>query len=386
MIEHYLDNAATTRVCDSAFEAMKEMLLENYGNPSSLHAKGYEAEKAMERAKQTIADILSVEPKELYLTSCATEGTNTFLSGIAEHLSHQGKHILSSKTEHSATRETLKRLAIQGFEIEYINNDSTGKISVEDLKAKIRPDTILVTCLHVNNEIGVINPIEEMGKAIKEENAKTIFFVDAVQSFGKLEVKPRKMLIDGLTISAHKCNGPKGTGILYVKDKVFCKPLIVGGGQEKGLRSGTQNTAGLVASAVAAKELYDLRLPLAEKWQSFKQLLLNQTEDLGDVFVNGPSVEEAAPHIINLRFENIRSEVLLHALEGDGIYVSSGSACSSNKPEEKSPTLASIGLNAQQIDSSLRISFGRYTTEEDILALSDSLHKHITLLRRFTIK
>lgn len=383
----YLDNAATTRVSDGAAAVMAKLLTEDYGNPSSLHHLGYEAEKQVAAARGTLASILGVEPSALFFTSCATESTNTALRAAARSRCHVGKHILTSKTEHSATRETLKYLEGQGFEVEMLENDGTGRVSLTDLEQKLRPDTILVSCLHVNNEIGTINPIAEMGAMIRQKSPRALFHVDAVQSFGKLTVLPQSFGIDLLSVSAHKINGPKGCGLLYIRKGLTLQPLLYGGGQEKGMRSGTENTAGICGFAQAAKEIWEMRADLTERMYGFKeQLYSGVCEAVGGVTLNGPSLRDGAPHILNLGLKDIRSEVLLHALEDYGIYVSSGSACASNKPAEKSPTLASIGRNAKEIDSALRFSFGRYTTAEEIGECIRALSELIPTLRRFTIK
>lgn len=387
MKEIYLDNAATTRVSDAAAAAMQEMLTGCYGNPSSLHAKGYEAEKRLKEARQSLADMLRVDKSTVLFTSCATESTNTALRYAARSMRHQGRKILCSKGEHSATLETLAYLANEGFEIETIDNDSTGRILLESLAEKLDSNTILVTCLMVNNETGCIQPIAEMAKLIKEKKPDCLFHVDAVQAFGKLPIYPSEWGVDFLSVSAHKINGPKGTGLLYVRKGLALKPLMFGGGQESGLRSGTENTAGIVGFATAASELYAMRGELLPKLAAYKKKLVDGiVEALPDVFVNGPSVEDGAPYIVNLRFDNVRSEVLLHSLEDYGIYISSGSACSSNKPQEKSPTLASLGLNAKQIDQSVRFSFGRYTTEEDIDETVRALKQIVPMLRKFSAR
>lgn len=387
MLEIYLDNAATTRVSDGAAAVMAELLTRDYGNPSSLHHLGYEAEKRVAAARAALAGILAVEPGTLTFTSCATESTNTALRGAARSRVHVGRHVLTSKGEHSATRETLKYLASQGWEIEYLENDESGRILLDDLAAKLRPDTALVTCLHVNNETGCIQPIAEMGALIREKAPRALFHVDAVQSFGKLPVFPVKYGIDLLSVSAHKINGPKGTGLLYVRKGLTLPPLIYGGGQEKGYRSGTENTAGICGFAQAAAEMWSMREELQARMMACKtRLYEGVTAALPDVRVNGPKPEEGAAHILNLEFKDIRSEVLLHALEDKGIYVSSGSACASNKPAEKSPTLASLGRSAKEIDSALRFSFGRYTTESEIDEAIRALAELVPALRRYTVK
>jgi cysteine desulfurase len=366
---------------------MQEALCENYGNPSSLHRKGYEAEKIVQEARRKLAEILRVDPMTLYFTSCATESTNTALRGAAKLRHHQGKHILTSKGEHAATRETLQYLKTQGFEIDYLENDATGRILLDDLEQKLREDTILVTCLHVNNETGCIQPVREMAERIHRYNPAIFFHVDAVQSFGKLPVYPAEWGIDLVSTSAHKVNGPKGVGFLYVRRGIALPPLLYGGGQEKHLRSGTENVAGIVGFAEAADQLWKMREVLQPQMLRQKVTLYRTlTESVEGIVSNGPQPEDGAAHILSLQVDRVRSEVLLHALEDYGIYISSGSACSSNKPAEKSPTLASIGKTTAEIDTSVRISFGRYTTEEEIEECVRAMKEIIPNLRRFTRK
>lgn len=387
MREIYMDNAATTRVCPEAAAIMQQVLCEAYGNPSSLHRKGYEAEKLLREARQKLANILRVDPAALLFTSCATESTNTALRGAAKIRSHQGKHILTSRGEHAATRETLHYLQDRGWEIEYIDNDETGRILLSDLERKIRTDTVLVTCLHVNNETGCIQPIREMAEVIRRKGKACLFHVDGVQSFCKLPVYPSEWGIDLMSSSAHKVNGPKGIGFLYIRKGLSLPPLLYGGGQEKQLRSGTENVPGIVGFAEAADQLWKLRETLQPQLYRLKlDLYQGLTGGLDGIYYNGPSPEEGAAHILNIQVEGVRSEVLLHSLEDYGIYISSGSACASNKPAEKSPTLAALGRTAEQIDTSVRISLGRYNTPEDTEECIRAMKEIVPKLRRFTRK
>jgi len=386
-MEYYLDNAATTKPCDSAISIIQNVLSDAYGNPSSLHRKGQEAEKYMTIARRQLAKILNADPESIYFTSCATESSNTAIRGAAERGKRRGKHILTSMSEHAATRENLKYLAEQGFEIEELACDDSGRVLVSDLKEKLRSDTILVTCIHVNNETGCINPIQEMGDVIHKENPECLFHVDAVQSFAKYPVYPKRWHIDLISTSAHKINGPKGIGFLYVRRGLHFPGLILGGGQENHFRSGTENVPYIAGFGQAAEEMWEMHEVLLSKMMSLKsRLVLGLQEAISGVYINGPAIQEGAAHIVNLRIEGVRSEVLLHALEDYGVYVSSGSACSSNKPEEKSPALHAIGLNNQQIEQSLRISFGRYNTEQDVDACISAMKTTIPMLRRFIRK
>ncbi|MBQ7059559.1 MAG: cysteine desulfurase [Firmicutes bacterium] len=385
--EHYLDNAATTRVLPEVAALIGKVLTEDYGNPSSLHRKGQEAEKYIRTARKQIADILKCDPKAVYFTSCATESTTSVLQGVKKRMIHQGRHILTTPGEHSATSENLKQLFREGFEIEQIDVDETGKILIPSLEEKLRDDTVLVTILHINNETGVIQPIEEIAKVIKRKNPKTLFHVDATQSFAKYPIFPERWGIDFLSASAHKINGPKGIGLLYIKRGFSLPSLILGGGQESHFRSGTENVPYIAGFGLATKTTWEEREKLLSGMNEIKQhLLVRLMDEVDGVHVNGPEPNEAAAHILNLRIDGIRSEVLLHALEDYGVYVSSGSACSSNNPSEKSPSLHALGLTPAQMDESIRISFGRYSTMEDADAFVDAAVQIVPMLRRFKRK
>ncbi len=386
-MEFYLDNAATTKPSEGTVSLIQKVLTEAYGNPSSLHRKGQEAEKYMITARRQLAKILNADPESIYFTSCATESSNTAIKGAAERGKRRGKHILTSKSEHAATRENLKYLLEQGFEVEELACDDTGRVLVSDLKNKLRPDTILVTCIHVNNETGCINPIQEMGEMIHHDNPDCLFHVDAVQSFAKYPVYPKRWNIDLLSTSAHKINGPKGIGFLYIRRGLHFPSLIIGGGQESHFRSGTENVPYIAGFGQAAEEMWLMHEELKSKMMSLKLRLISGLQNnINGVFINGPKPEDGAAHIVNIRVDGVRSEVLLHALEDYGVYVSSGSACASNKPGEKSPALHAIGLTSQQIDQSLRISFGRYSNEEDVDACINAMKTVIPMLRRFIRK
>lgn len=384
-MEHYLDNAATTKPSDGVVSVINEVLTQSWGNPSSLHRKGQEAEVYLRNARRQIAGVLLCKIESIFFTSCATESSNTAIMGAVKRGKHLGKHILTTKGEHSATYEVLKMLALeQGYEVEEIENDQDGKILLQDLSAKLRPDTVLVTAIHVNNETGVIQPVREMARIIKEKAPKALFHVDATQSFAKYALFPDKWGIDMISASAHKINGPKGIGLLYVKRGLNLPSLIMGGGQESHFRSGTENVPYIAGFGVAAAEMWSQHDQILDHMMKLKMKLVTElTERLDGVKVNGPKPEEGAAHIVNLQIDGVRSEVVLHALEDNGVYISSGSACASNKPAEKSRSLSAIGLNAVQIDHCIRVSFGRYTTEDDVEAFVEGMEKMIPMLRRF---
>ena len=385
MAEIYLDNGATTALSEGVMARMTEVMRGTYGNPSSLHRKGQEAEKVMEDSRRVIADYLRVDPRTIYFTSGGTESANTAILGAAYRNRRLGKHILTVRGEHPATSETLRYLADQGYEVEYIDSDAEGRAILSSLQAKLRSDTVLVACLHVNNETGVIQPIAEMGRIIKLLNPKTFFYVDAVQSFAKMQILPDEWKIDLLSASAHKFHGPKGVGCLYVRRGLQLPPYIRGGGQENKLRSGTENVPGIAGMAEAVREaVEDMAGHDAQMRACKMRLYKGICEAFPEAVVNGPSPETGASHVLNMRFPGIRSEVLLHALEDYGIFVSSGSACASNKPEEKSPALSALGLSRDEMDQSLRFSFSRYNQPEEMDEVVRALQQLMPRLRRFT--
>ncbi|MCR5006433.1 MAG: cysteine desulfurase [Clostridiales bacterium] len=386
MSEIYFDNGATTKPTEQVVRIMTQVLTEDYGNPSSLHRKGQAAERYVIEARKTIADCLHVPETTIYFTSGATESSNTALLGAAARAGKR-RRILAWPGEHPATGESLKRLAEEGFEVTYLPVDAHGKAVVEALEEAVDPDVVLVTCMHVNNETGVIQPIDQIGRIVHKAAPKAMFHVDAVQSFGKIPIDPVAWEIDLMSTSAHKIHGPKGIGFLYIARNQYIPSLLRGGGQEKNFRSGTENVPGICGFGQAVREAYEEMNGHAAHMQHLKELLYREvTQGIDGVTVNGPEIGESAPHILNLRIEGVRSEVLLHALEDHEIYVSSGSACASNKPEEKSPALSALGLTATAIDESLRISFCRYNTEEEVYTFVRTLQQFVPMLRRFRRK
>ena len=383
MREAYLDNSATTRCFPEVVELMNKIYLEEYGNPSSMHHKGVEAERQIAEAKKTLAQILKVSEKNLLFTSCGTESDNIAIIGGAMANMRKGRRLITTKIEHPAVLESMKYLESQGFEVTYLPVDEYGIVSPELVEEAVRDDTILVSVMHTNNEIGAVEPIREIAKRINEKNPSALFHVDAVQGFGKAQIYPRKWGIDLLSASGHKIHAPKGTGFLYIGDKVKVKNLIYGGGQQGGMRSGTENVAGVAAMGLAAKMLYQDFENSIERLYGLREKLLAEIADIPDLRVNGPKGRECAPHIISLTVPGVRAEVLLHALEERGVYVSSGSACASNKPHT-SATLEAIGLPRPYLDNTIRISLSEMTTEEDILQASAALHEIIPFLRKYT--
>ena len=386
----YLDNAATTKPYDEVVEIINRTYEQDYGNPSSMHMKGYDAEKYIKSARETISKILKVDAKEIYFTSGGTESNNTALVGSALANNRRGKHIISTRIEHASVYNPLLFLQEYGYEIDFLNVDSMGHISIEELKNTIRDDTILVSIMHVNNEVGAVQNLEEIGKCIKSVSKEILFHVDAIQSFGKYKIFPRKWNIDLLSVSGHKIHGPKGSGFLYIKDKTKIKPIILGGGQEKGFRSGTENVAAIAGLGEATKLMYASLTENIEKMYDLKLHLINELMKIEGVTVNAVdvnnldnSIRETAPHIVSASFEGIRSEVLLHALEEKEVYVSSGSACSSKQPAI-SGTLKAIGVENNLLDSTIRFSFSTQTTIPEIDYAVSTANTLIPTLRKFT--
>ena len=387
-MECYMDNSATTRCLDEVTEAVVKCMKETYGNPSSMHLKGLEAERILRSAREDIATTLKVNEKEIFFTSGGTESDNWAVLQAARAAKRSGMHVITTAIEHAAIHNPMKQLEKEGFEVTYLPTDDIGRVSVEELKSAIRPDTVLVSVMGINNEIGTIEPVAEIGEAIKSANPSTLFHVDAVQMYGKIPVYPKRMKIDLLSVSGHKIHGPKGVGFLYISEKVKITPLIVGGGQQKGMRSGTDNVPGIAGLATAAKIITGGMEEESRKLCGLRDELINRVTKFEGVTVNGPAKDEAtkefaAPHIVSVSVQGVRAEVLLHALEEKGVYVSAGSACASNKPAV-SETLKAIRLPKELLDSTIRFSFGIYNTEEEIAYASVTLGGLLETLRRFT--
>lgn len=378
-MEIYFDNGATTRAFPEVREEMVKVLEEEYGNPSSMHRKGLEAEHHLKDTREIIAKSLRVEPKEIFFTSGGTESNNLALIGTALANQRRGKHIISSTIEHASVYNPLFFLEEQGFEVTFVPVDENGIIRMDKLKEAIREDTILVSIMAVNNEIGSVMPMEEIGKLIKETNPNTYYHVDCVQAYGKMKLFPKRWKIDMLSISGHKIHGPKGSGALYVRNGVKIKPVLYGGNQEQGMRSGTENVPAIAGLGVAAKKIYEGHEERVAHLKEIKEYFLSKVLEIEDTRNNSGD----APHIASVSFIGVRSEVLLHALEEKGIYVSAGSACSSNKPAV-SGTLKGIGLKREAYESTLRFTFSCYNTLEEVDVVIEELKKLLPMLRRFT--
>lgn len=384
-MEAYFDNSATTRVFDCVKDAVVNAMTVDYGNAAARHMKGVEAERLIKEARAEIAKSLKVQEKEILFTSGGTESNNTALIGAAFANQRAGKHLITTGVEHASIYNTMEFLREQGFEITYLPVDSYGCISLEELAQAVREDTILVSVMYVNNEIGAVEPVEEISKVIKAKNPKTLFHVDAIQAYGKYVIRPKKQGIDLLSVSGHKIHGPKGVGFLYIDEKAKVRPLLFGGGQQKGMRSGTENAPGCAGLGAAVREVYRDHEAKIEKLYQIRERLIAGLKELPGVTINGHEGRENAPQIVSASFEGVRSEVLLHALEDRGVYVSSGSACSVNHPGV-SGTLKGIGVKKELLDSTIRFSFGLFNEPEEADYCLEVLRELLPVLRRYRAK
>ena len=381
-MEIYFDNSATTRALDGVKDLVVKLMTEDYANPSSRHRKGMEAEQYGKEAAMRIAKTLKVKEKEIIFTSGGTESNNMALIGAALAGQRAGKHIISTRIEHASVYQPLAFLETLGFEVTYLHTDRQGHISLEELEQSIRPDTILVSVMYVNNEMGAIEPVEEIASLVHQKGKNIIFHVDAIQAYGKMEIRPKKQGIDLLSVSGHKIHGPKGVGFLYIDEKVRIKPLLYGGGQQRDLRSGTENVPGIAGLGLAAEEMYRDHKGKVARITELKDYFIDRVQELEGVTVNSLKKSAGAPQIASVSFKGVRSEVLLHALEDKGIYVSSGSACSSNHPAI-SGTLRAIGVEKDLLDSTLRFSFGLFNTKEEVDICISALEELLPVLRKY---
>ena len=381
-MQAYLDNSATTVGEPEVVKKVGQMMSETYGNPSAMHNKGVEAENYIKEAKEIIAKTLKVQEKEIIFTSGGTESNNLAIMGCAAANHRMGKHLITTKIEHPSVGNVMKHMEEKGYEVTYLPVDEHGIVKLDKLKEALRPDTMLVSVMYVNNEIGALQPIEEIGKMVKANNPATLFHVDAIQGYGKYRIFPKKMGIDLLSVSGHKIHGPKGIGFLYCDSKVKIKPIIFGGGQQKDLRSGTENVPGIVGLGEAAKEIYTDFEEKINHLYEIKEYFIEEIAKIEGTKINGLTGRESAPHVVSVSFPGIRSEVLLHSLEEREVYASAGSACSSNKPAV-SATLKAINVPKEHLDSTLRFSFSVHTTKEEIDYCMEVLRGLLPMLRRY---
>ncbi len=398
--EAYLDNAATTRTADSVVSIMNRMMTEDFGNPSSKHNKGFDAVKEIKDATAAIADSLKCQPKEIVFTSGGTESNNMALIGAALAHKRSGNHIISTGFEHASVYNPLLSLEDFGFRIDFAPVDGLGHVKLKELLDMITDETIMVSVMYVNNEVGSVQDIAGISKAVKEKKKDIIFHVDAIQAYGKYKINPAKEGIDLLSVSGHKIHGPKGSGFLYIKDGVRVRPLIFGGGQQKDRRSGTENVPAIVGLGEAVKtiytdhaskmnHIYELKKHFVERIAEVEGTHVNAVFEDDTVKVSDLPEEEfdklikrTAPHVVSVSFDGIKSEVLLHALEAEHVYVSSGSACSSNHPGI-SGTLKAIGVSQKLLDSTLRFSFSYTSTIEEVDYAIEKLKVLVPKYNRF---
>ena len=382
-MEAYFDNSATTRCYPEVAEIVVKTMTEDFGNPSAMHLKGVEAEKYVREAAQILAKILKVNEKEIIFTSGGTESNNLALFGGADANKRSGNHIITTSVEHAAVGQPAERLEQMGYEVTIVPVDHRGVVQLEALEKALRPDTILVSTMYVNNEVGAVMPVEEIAKLVHEKSPKALYHVDAIQAFGKYRIYPKKAGIDMLSVSSHKIHGPKGVGFLYINEKARIQPQILGGGQQAGMRSGTDNVPGIAGLGVAAKMVYTDFDKKIEHMYQLKERLAEGFLKLPDVRLNGMEIREGAPQILSASFLGVRSEVLLHTLEEKGIYVSAGSACSSHK-RKAAGTLSAMGMEAAQRESTLRFSFSEENTFEEVDYALEVIGQVLAMLRRYS--
>ncbi len=383
-MEVYLDNSATTMCYPEVGELVYKVMCQDYGNPSSMHRKGVQAEHYIRESKEKIAKLLKVSPKEIFFTSGGTESDNLALIGCARANKRNGNHLITSSIEHPAILNTMRYLEEEeGFRVTYLPVDAKGKVKLEALKDALCPETILVSIMYVNNEVGTVQPVQEAASIVKQYKPSILFHTDAVQGFGKYRIYPKRADIDLLTASGHKIHGPKGIGFLYIGSQVKIRPIVFGGEQQKNIRSGTENVPGIAGLGLASEMIYrDMEMKSA-LMRELKSRFIEGVSKIEDTTVHGFTDEGSAPHIISVGVAGIRSEVLLHALEDKGIYVSSGSACSSNHPAV-SGVLKGIGAAREYLDATLRFSMSEFTTKEEIDYTLETLYNCIPMLRRYT--
>ncbi len=384
----YLDNSATTRCYDEVIDLMADVQRDHYGNPSSLHTLGIDAERYVKEARKNFAETIGAEQEEVFFTSCGTESDNVVLMGTCKSRRKRGKKVITTAVEHPAVLEPAKELESMGFEVECIGVDRKCRLNMEQLKAALTEDVILISVMAVNNEIGTVMPIEEIGRLKdqfnKDHGTEILMHTDAVQALGKipLSVTGNMKTVDMMSVSSHKIHGPKGVGGLYVRKGIKPAPIMLGGGQERGLRSGTENTAGIagfgraIAMAAAA---FDKRI---ENMRKARKTLLDAFEaEIPDILINSPDDESGCPSVLSVSFLGTRGEVLLHTLEQDNIFVSTGSACSSNK-KGQSHVLSAMGLSPKEIEGTIRFSFSEFNTEKEMEYTADKVKAAVNRFRR----
>ncbi|MCH5185144.1 MAG: cysteine desulfurase [Oscillospiraceae bacterium] len=370
----YLDNASTTKPSEAAIRAASDAF-ENFGNPSSLHNLGMAAEKIVTGSRRKISAAIGVPAKNLYFTSGGTESNNTAIFGAAKALGKRGRHIITSKIEHPSVYEPFLSLENEGFDVDFIKVMRNGRIDIDDFESRLREDTILVSCMHVNNETGVIQPVDKLKEIMRKKSPNAFLHVDAVQSFCKIPVRPKEWGVDIMSISGHKIGGIKGTGGLYITGSKI-RPYIMGGGQQANMRSGTENVPGIAAFGAAAESF-----GMGDTVKMRNYLRDRIKNEIENVVFNGDN-EYNCGYILNVSFLGIKAEILLHSLEKHGIYVSTGSACSSNKPMP-SRTLTEMGASDKETTGAVRFSLNADITKEDTDFCIEKLKEELSVIRRY---
>lgn len=374
----YFDNSATTKPYDEVIEAVSKGMKEYFGNPSSLHKIGMNCEKRLNEAREYFASTIKCNKEEIYFTSGGSEGNNLILKGLLK----PGHHFITTAFEHHSIISTCKQLEEKGVKVTYLDVDSEGRISLEDLEEAITKDTVLVSIMQVNNEIGVIQDIEAIGKLIKERSSRAKFHVDAVQGYGKLPIDVNKSNLDFLTVASHKIHGPKGVGFIYIKKGIILNSLISGGSQEKGIRAGTENLSGIIGFEKAAQMTFEEMESRYDKVLELKKYFVERLNEIKDIRING-EIDGFSPYILNVSFLGVRAEVLLHLLEEQNIYVATGSACTSkSSAAHGSYVIKSLGLSNKEVESAIRFSFSYENTKEEVDYTIDVLKKSLMFLRR----
>lgn len=374
----YFDNSATTKPYDEVIEAISKGMKEYFGNPSSLHKIGMNCEKRLNEAREYFASTIKCNKEEIYFTSGGSEGNNLILKGLLK----PGHHFITTAFEHHSIISTCKQLEEKGVKVTYLDVDSEGRISLEDLEEAITKDTVLVSIMQVNNEIGVIQDIEAIGKLIKERSSRAKFHVDAVQGYGKLPIDVNKSNVDFLTVASHKIHGPKGVGFIYIKKGIILNSLISGGSQEKGIRAGTENLPGIIGFEKAAQMTFEEMESRYDKVLELKKYFVERLNEIKDIRING-EIDGFSPYILNVSFLGVRAEVLLHLLEEQNIYVATGSACTSkSSAAHGSYVIKSLGLSNKEVESAIRFSFSYENTKEEVDYTIDVLKKSLMFLRR----
>ncbi len=381
MTELYLDNSATTKPYREVIDLIGNVLAETYGNPSSMHKKGLEAERVIEEARRLVSILFNNRPSEIIFTSGGTEANNLAIKGAAYRNRRRGRHLVTSSIEHPSVLNCFRFLEQEGFSVSYLPVDTQGLVNPSELQNLICKETTLVSIMHVNSEIGSIQPLGEIGQLIKKANPDVLFHIDAAQSFARLPLKLKEWSSDMISCSAHKIHGPRGAGSLWIKEGTLLQPLIHGGGQEKEIRPGTENTAAIAGFGLAVRLTNGSLRQKAESLTNLKLSFYNEIQKSGVLFtVNGPAPENGAPHILNLSFPGLKAELLLHSLEEQGIYVSAGSACHSRRPDP-SHVLKAIGLSGTRLESALRFSFSTLNTEDEVVYAA---HKTAEVVRELS--